>query len=84
LLFIFLYSLFKYCLNYNSLDLLQTIACLLLSTVFTHFYILFEGEAEVEVEVETEVEVKIETEVEDETEAEAGDPSQARDDNPII
>lgn len=66
MLFIYLYKLLEHILNYNSLDLLQTIACFILSTVFAHFYTLHEVETEVEDESEVEVEAEAETEVEDE------------------
>lgn len=57
-MFIYFYKLLEHILNYNSLDLLQTIACFILSTVFAHFYTLHEVEVEVETEVEDEIAIE--------------------------
>lgn len=58
-MFIYLYKLLGHCLNYNSAEVISIIACLLLSTVFAHFYTLHEVETEVEDEAEVEVEDEI-------------------------
>jgi len=61
--FIYLYKLLGHCLNYNSAEVISIIACLLLSTVFAHFYTLHVVETEVEVEDEVEDEVEVEDEI---------------------